>query len=196
MYGTGYSGQAGRGNTQTRGIESHSGTKCYYCGKEGHWKNDCYKRKSDETGKQHEGYGGSQEFTFLAEKAELNLTSGWIVDSGASQHYCGDRRAFSCYSYISKDQAITIADRKKIKATGIGEIPIPTVTGSIKLTNVWHVPGIGGNLLSVSRMVDASYRVEFGARICTVSKNRVRTLLGQRFGSLYYLNNGLEVQSE
>ena len=118
------------------------------------------------------------------------------MDSGASHHLCRNRNAFSSYAKISKDQAITIADGTKIKASGVWEIIITTAAGNIKLTHVWYVPEIGGNLLSVSRMVDAGYEVAFGTRTCTVSKNGVQTLLGQRFRSLYYLNKGLEVQSE
>ena len=190
------SGQAGRGSRGASGIRQQLGTKCHYCGKEGHWKKDCYKRKAEETGNRNGGLGGSQEFTFLAKEPLQVPKIGWIIDSGASQHLCGNRNAFSGFSDISTEQAITIADGTKIKAKGKGEIDITTGAGSIRLTNVWYVPEIGGNLLSVSRMVDAGFAVEFSATSCTVSKNNVRTLLGYRIGSLYYLYNTLEIQSK
>ena len=145
--------------------------KCYYCGKEGHWKKDCYKRKSAEGGTSTSG--GSREFTFLAEEVVKTPRTGWIIDSGASQHLCGNKNDFATYTKISKDQDITIADGTKIQATGIGDIEIVTKAGSITLTGVWHVPDIGGNLLSLSSIIDAGYDVEFGPILHTVSKASV-----------------------
>ena len=190
------SGQPGRGSRGLSGMRPQLGTKCYYCGKEGHWKKDCYKRKAEETGNRNGGLRRSQEFTFLVKERLQVAKIGWIIDSGASQHLCGNRKAFAGFSDISTEQAITIADGTKIKAKGKREIDMTTGAGSIRLTNVWYVPEIGGNLLSVSQMVDAGYEVEFSATSCTLTKDKVRTLLGHSIGSQYYLYNTLEIQSK
>ena len=129
-----------RGNTATGSIRPPAGTKCYHCGKEGHWKKDCYKRKSEEVANTQSG--GAREFTFLAEAPTEVDRVGWIIDSGASQHLGGNRKDFTTYSHISKVQAITIADGTKIEAVGKGNIEIETEAGSITLTDVWHVPNI------------------------------------------------------
>jgi len=121
---------------------------------------------------------------------------GWIINSGASQHLCGNRNDFITYTNISKVQEITIVDGTKMKAKGVGAIEIVTEVTSITLTNVWHVPDIGGNLMSVSLMVDAGYTVEFGASTCSVRKAGVRTLLRRRLGSLYSLKNGSATKDE
>ena len=55
------------------------------------------------------------------------------------------------------------------------------------LTGVWHVPKIRGNLMSVSRMVDAGYTIEFGPTSCTIRKAGIRTKIGERSGRLYHL---------
>lgn len=67
---------------------------------------------------------------------------------------------------------------------GVGAIDIVTEAITIKLTNVWHVLSIGGNLMWVSRIVHAGYQVEFGPITSHVSKAGDPTILGQRFGSL------------
>ena len=162
-----------------------AGTKCHYCGKEGHWKKDCYKKKSEEGG--NGTSSGSREFTFLAEEPAEGPRMGWIIDSGASQHLCGDRESFFNYRTISSEHAITIADGTKIQAKGLGDVVITTGAGSITLTDVWHVPEIGGNLISVSRMVDAGWTVEFGPTTCTIRKNGIRTDIGYRHSRLYHL---------
>ena len=62
-------------------------------------------------------------------------------------------------------------------AHGIGDVEIATEVGVIKLTDVWHVPNITTSLISVIRMVDAGYTVEFGKAICSVSNAGVKTKL-------------------
>jgi len=103
----------------------------------------------------------------------------WIIDSGASQHLCGYRTHFSTHKTISSQQGITIADGTKIQAVGLGEVQIATEAGGIPLTGVWHVPDIGGNLLSVSRILDAGYAVEFGPISCIISKVGLRSRIGE-----------------
>jgi len=88
---------------------------------------------------------------------------------------------------MSGNQENTIADGTKIEARGIGEIVIATEGQSIILRDVWHVPEIGGNLISVSRILDAGYTVEFGPTACTISKAGTQSELGQRHGRLYHL---------
>jgi len=173
-----YAGNSGgsrpRGYMASTTIRGQSVTKCHDCGKEGHWNKDCYKRKANEGGNRNAR--GSREFTFVAENTGPAPSMGWIIDSGASQHLCGNRNTFSTYTNISKVQEITIADGTKIKANGVGTIEIVSQESSITLKNVWHVPDIGGNLLSVSRMVDPGYTVEFGQSSCNVRKSGVRGL--------------------
>lgn len=44
------------------------GTKCHYCGKDGQWKRDCYKRKSEEAAGSSTTPGRQKEFTLLVEE--------------------------------------------------------------------------------------------------------------------------------
>jgi len=162
-------------------------TKCYYCGKPGHWKKDCYKRKSDEASAGVQGH--VKEFTFLAKDRIGNPDNGWIIDSGASQYLTQDRTKFASYEEVSKDKWITIADGTKLQACGIGDVEISTKPGAICLRNVLYVPTVGTSLISVPRIVDAGFTVEFDESMCFVSKAGVRTELGNRQGSLYYLND-------
>ena len=156
------------GNRATGTIRPPAGTKGFHCGKKGQWKRDCYKRRSEEGGQPQSGE--SREFTFLAEAPAQAPKVCWIIVSGASQHLCGNRKDFATYTNIIRTQAMIIADGTKIEAAGMRDIEIATDAGSITLTRVWHVPNIGGNLMSVSRMVDAGYSVDFGPTICTVNQ--------------------------
>ena len=57
----------------------------------------------------------------------------------------------------------------------------------IRLTDVWHVPSIAASLISVTRMVDARYVVEFGKSTCFVNDGRQKIELGERNRTLYHL---------
>jgi len=177
----------GRGGfgTKVRG-QVLQGTKCHYCGKVGHSKHNCYKRKLEEAN--GSGTAKTMEFTFLAQDINRQAGMSWIVDSGASQHLSRDRTQFLTYKNVGQPKSTTLADCTKIEAHGMGDIEIPTCAGIIKLTDVWHVPNIGASLILVARMVDAGYTVEFDQEICFVHKAGVKTELGYRNGSLYYLN--------
>jgi len=164
-----------------------SGMRCHYCGKNGHWKKDCYRPRSDKA--RYQNTGESQEFTFVAEDPPPAPGMGFIIDSGASQHLYGNRNDCVTYTNISNDQEITIADGTKINAKGVGAIEIVTEVTSITLPNMWHIPDIGGNLMSVSSMVSTGYTVEFGESTCSLRKAVVRTLLERRLRSIYYLRN-------
>ena len=163
------------------------GTKCHYCGKPGHWKKNCYKRKSDEVSTSGASIGRVREFTFLADNPDTLSDRSWVIDSGASQHLCREQARFVTYRNISETQIITIADGTKMHAHGIGDIKIPTALGMIRLTEVWHVPTIGASLMSVAWMVDAGYMVGFEKESCYISKDSIRMELGKRIGSLFHL---------
>ena len=176
----------GRRSTQPTSNRVPPGTKCFHCGKGGHWKKECYKRKAEEQAGR--GTGRNGEFTFLAEDPASVPGSNWIIDSGASQHLSRNRNEFLTYRSISQSQSITIANGTKLQANGIGDIEIATEIGIVRLTDIWHVPDIATSLISVTRMVDAGYAVEFGQTVCFVNNSGLKTNLGYRKGSLYQLS--------
>ena len=128
-------------------------TKCFHCGKGGHWKKDCYKRKAEEASGVEST--SMKNFTFLAEVIESVPGSHWIIDSGASQHLSCYRTEFITPKPVKRSQQITIADGTKIETHGIGDIEITSEMRIVRLTGVWHVPNIATSLISVPRIVDA-----------------------------------------
>jgi len=169
---------------RSMGQQRPNTTKFYHCGKSGHWKKDCFKRKAEEAS----GTGTrTKEFTFLAEDPQCLPSSNWIIDSGASQHLTCYRTEFCTYTTVSKSREITIADGTKIQAYGIGDIELTTEVGMIRLTDVWHVPNMAASRIAVARMVDAGYAVEFGSSICFINNGQAKIALGYRSGSLYHL---------
>jgi len=162
-------------------------TRCFYCGKIGHWKKDCFKKRSEDEQQSHQNKGG--DFTPMANTGRSGQGSSWIIDSGASQHLCGERSPgqFITYQSTSYQRKSTIADGSKIDAIGIWDVKLRIPRGFVMLQKVWHVPEIGGNLLSVSRMIDCGYSVKFKEDQCYVIIGMGKFAIGARRERLYYL---------
>jgi transposase InsO family protein len=171
----------------TRGRGGMVSGRCHYCNNEGHWKNECLKRKVD---LQRDSSGGH-----LASMGVPGTGKGgtnWIIDSGASRHHSARRDLFEDYINIMPTH-ITIGNGKEITAIGQGNISLETTTGTIELVGVLHVPEIGSNLISVASMVDQGFRVEFSKNGCMVSKWNTEKVIGKQDGNIYFLTGLQEV---
>ncbi|PON97250.1 LOW QUALITY PROTEIN: hypothetical protein TorRG33x02_070060 [Trema orientale] len=82
-------------------------------------------------------------------------TSVWVLDSGASHHMSPNLSSFVSLSHKSSVSIVT-ADSTHMP-TGIGSV----VTPYFCLPNVYHIPNLTLNLISVSQLCDSSYLVSF-----------------------------------
>ena len=71
-----------KGNTTLSRIRVTLGSRCHYCGKEGHWKRDCYKQKAEEgsSGTGTSDKGEKWDFTFWAKVPAESIPVGLIID--------------------------------------------------------------------------------------------------------------------
>ncbi|KAK2418425.1 putative mitochondrial protein [Trifolium repens] len=75
--------------------------------------------------------------------------TGWVLDSGASDHVTGNSSLFSEISPPKYPHYITVADGSTVEATGIGQVsPI----SSLSLSSVLLIPNCPFNLISISRL--------------------------------------------
>jgi len=135
----------------------------------GHWMRDYYKRKNDEAKQttHHSPNSQTSPAFIVAENDGQDKDPGrWILDSGASQHFCSRKNYFISGTYPEISQrGIEIADGSKIAAIGIGEMSI----GQLPWSRVLYVPQVGGNLISVALLIDSGYEVSFATQLCTIS---------------------------
>ncbi|KAJ0433138.1 putative RNA-directed DNA polymerase [Helianthus annuus] len=112
------------------------------------------------------------------------LSSFWILDSGASHHMSPYLSSFvsltssSCASVMS-------ASATSMPIEGIGSV----VTPHISLTNVYYIPNLALNLVSVSQLCKSGYWVFFSDSVCCVLDSRSMRVIGtgRRVGELYVL---------
>lgn len=106
----------------------------------------------------------------------------WIIDSGASYHICRDEKMFS---HLKKGSFgdITIATGEKIYAVGKGTVKICLGTNDKKieiiLLDVLHVPTVDFNLISVKKITDKGFSVNFHKSDCYLKTNLGSFLIGK-----------------
>lgn len=152
--------------------------KCFYCGKAGHVKRRCLKRKVD----LRKGGGEDKEARMLAfavtgepEEDDERLSDPsldeWLVDSGATHHMATGRGGFKNRGGSSMS-AVTLASGDKAPVTGRGSAVVPVHDGqhvtTITLSAVYRVPALQHNLFSVGKVDSAGGAVLFLGGMCLV----------------------------
>jgi hypothetical protein len=72
-----------------------------------------------------------------------------VIDSGASNHMTGTSPLFFSYNPCSSRDKVRIADGSLLPVSGKGSV---SVTPSMTLASVLHVPNLIANLLSIARI--------------------------------------------
>jgi hypothetical protein len=169
----------GQGSSQQR--EQHhaqgqryekSNVQCYYCKKYGHYASDCRKKQHDMSNRQNANVTReniSQNNVLLAcNMAETNSEDIWFLDSGCSNHMTGNIALFSALDKNMKSE-VTLGTDSKISVMGKGEVKIFTKQGERKtIADVYYVPGMRCNLLSIGQLVQKGYNVFFVNDVCTI----------------------------
>jgi hypothetical protein len=157
-------------------------TLCFKCNKPGHIARDCTTRAAvavtpDKTLE-------DDDWLFLATSSinDSKARAGdFTVDSGATSHFCQDKTIFD--TLASSSGSVGLADGKtRLQVQGSGTI------GAFKA--VKYVPGMGFNLLSVSKLADTGYNVLFRKETCELQDPDSGQVVhsGTREGNLYRIN--------
>ena len=171
-------GSAGGGRTS--GAEHKKGAKkfkCYYCGKVGHKKSECWKRKKD-LEKRQNGSGSTpaaqastaSDNVFVTGVGSLGAEN-WYLDSGATKHMTRVKSWFSDFKESSACP-VFVGNGMALQCVGTGSISCAMLVDgnsvSGKLADVWYVPGLTTNLLSVSCLTAKGWTVDFGKQGCSI----------------------------
>ena len=106
-----------------------------------------------------------------------SLASDWLVDSGASLHYCHQRDMFDTFKPVTgKGRSVLLGDGRRIPVVGCGTLKVSVpVFGGLSagtLTNVQYTPDMAVNLLSVPSLTETGLEVRFLDRDCTIRRGR------------------------
>ncbi|CAI5773473.1 Retrovirus-related Pol polyprotein from transposon TNT 1-94 [Podarcis lilfordi] len=155
---------------------------CFNCNKEGHIAKNC---RAPETKKPHpfQPKGekkGKCECTWLLQERNLtvqnreNKRNKWILDSGASSHFCHKKDYFNEIN-DEEGSEIEIADGNIVKAKGAGSMSLKCNINNECIENtisrVLYVPELSCNLISVSTLDKKGFQITFGNGECKVTRN-------------------------
>src|SRR5277367_5281162 len=154
--------------------------RCNYCGEKGHKAADCPKKQ----GNKSENSSSKSESTAVV---QANTTSGndwkkdeWILDSGATSHMCNDERKFCQLEKIA-DRSVVLPNKQSVKIEGTGDVKILTKTKdgtvTVSLQQVLYVPGLKGNLFSVSSATEHQNKAHFEGNKAFIVNKENKTIV-------------------
>ncbi|KAF7143373.1 hypothetical protein RHSIM_Rhsim05G0013600 [Rhododendron simsii] len=114
----------------------------------------------------------------------------WIIDSGASNHMTGIHTSPSSAKPYSGNTHILTANGEKLDIVGTNNLSMSiTPNSSLRLPNVFLVPKLTTNLISVGQLVDDDNIVSFSRDGCLIQDRRTGMVKGKgrRIGRLFAL---------
>lgn len=143
--------------------------RCFRCKKVGHFIKDCPKPGLKKNPKANTD---SSQALLAALSANIKKDL-WYIDSGATAHMCGDSNVM--LDFVSgKELDVNLADGNKLFTAGKGTVKVLLRNFGIKtISNVFYVPNLTANLLSVSAMVRKGFNVVFGSSGCQILNNGI-----------------------
>ena len=159
---SGASGAGSAGRKETR--------ECFYCGKRGHLKADCRKKKADELRAQRDrGQGGGWAHAVAMAASTTGNTQEWVLDSGASHHITFQRDLLQDARPCRKDISIMFANGERGAAESVGDVLIKTTEDvALKLQHVLYVPSAAANLFSISSATAGGATFQFSSTGCVI----------------------------
>lgn len=181
--------------------------RCYKCNKQGHYAKHCRSNlKMNQEARQVE-VGDAKSSKAKSENIEIALFHSkeikpkipqqWCLDSGCTSHMVSNRAIFDQFTKVEKP--LNLANRDSTKITGIGNVRITLNKGegmqTFNLQNVYHVPDLRTNLLSVSKITNQGYKVMFDNQEAKVIDDRGKILMkAERRGDLYFVDEREEAR--
>ncbi|KAJ4751816.1 polyprotein [Rhynchospora pubera] len=158
--------------------ESKKDLECYYCHKYGHVQADCHKKQRDEGQASFVEEKKDQPKLFMARTEEdLDVSKIWFLNSGCSNHMTGFKHLFNQLDETHKLK-VKLGDDKVINVEGKGTVAVQTSQHNTRLLyDVYFIPQLTQNLLSIGQLIENGYSVIFEERKCTITDKATQQIM-------------------
>ncbi|KAJ9559214.1 hypothetical protein OSB04_013828 [Centaurea solstitialis] len=185
--GRGRSSFRGRGRGRGRQSFNRATTECYKCHKLGHFQYECPGWKEANYAELDE----EDEMMLMAKIGEAEKDNVWFLDSGCSNHMCGDKGKFTSLD-LGFSHSVKLGNNTRMDVGGKGQVKL-ILNGDVYVINeVYYVPELKNNLLSMGQLQEKGlsiliqddmckiYHPQKGLLIqCPMSANRMFALFDQ-----------------
>ncbi|MCH94781.1 hypothetical protein A2U01_0015748, partial [Trifolium medium] len=165
---------AGRGNGRGRGINASRGrgrgrqskefVECYKCHKLGHYQSECPEWEGNTNFAEFNSEG---EMMLMAKNEICNNTKDeiWYLDSGCSNHMIGTKEWLFDIDGSFRE-SVKLGNNSKMDVKGKGNIKLCIGGKIFIITDVYYLPELSSNLLSIGQLQEKGLTVVFKNNKC------------------------------
>ncbi|GAU37106.1 hypothetical protein TSUD_278930 [Trifolium subterraneum] len=167
--GRGSGSGRGRGRSfsraRGRGRVSKENVECFKCHKLAHYKNEC--PDWEENANYAEFFEEEETLLMARTNTEELRNETWFLDSGCSNHMVGNKDWLYEFDGSYRD-SVKLGDDSKMNVMGKGNIKF-SIAGKIHvITNVFYIPGLKSNLLSIGQIQQKHVTIVFKNDLCKI----------------------------
>ena len=124
----------------------------------------------------------------------IDYNNDWIIDSGYSNHMTGDKEKLQSMIEYKGGRVVVTANNSRLPIAHIGKTKIvPRFSlQEVSLQDVYHVPGMKKNLLSMAQLTTSGHHVVFGPHDVKIYQDLkisgTPMMKGRRLESVYVMS--------
>ena len=146
-----------RGRGRGRSFVNRSAINCFKCGKQGHYQFEC---TSQEKGVNYVEFDEEEELLLMAhvDMSSKEEKGVWFLDSGCSNHMTGERGWFTELDESFK-HSVRLGNSSRMAVQGKGNIRFEVEGLTQVVTDVYYIPNLTNNLLSIGQLQEKQLTV-------------------------------------
>ncbi len=169
---------------------------CSYCGRNGHLERECRtKRREQQAPPRQQQHGRRprahlQQLNGAPELGQYGMenlqlftmslnsskcvpfnrdTTEWLLDTGATHHMTPQKKWLRDYKRLPSGMRVYLGNNHFLTAVGVGKLYVTLPSGvSVTIPEIYHIPGLSRNILSVTTATSTGSSVEFFHKSCII----------------------------